>query len=774
MTATRTRMLPDLRKLRPFGTHGWSVWEAGIVRSAGFPAGGLDQLVTPGLLRAADEVLSGLISEESFQDIYEQASREVSSALTKVAADRHLSKAIGWQNAPFLHVLKKLRQPADRLNSGRRADERRLAMYWQRYCGKADTIGSFGPFAWVQVNTVPGFGSFHHGPGLVASARPSFESWMVVELGNWIASRKDVATWFPPVLEPMVHLDEGNSLMLIPGQSPLRLHPEEVAVLRLADGRRSPQEIVAELTGRVPERSIHKVLEKYARKRLISRGPSIPISVEAWQILRHRVSTVGDAPLREEIDEILDRFELLLDDVMAARDDAELTVALSRLNTQFLETTGTTPTRGAGSMYAGRTLCYFDSQRDVDWTLGSEMLDSLDDALALLLRSADWFAERLQRGYAEALSELARELLETKETVRLSDLWAPSLDLFWGDNPAPLTEAIRDLSERWAGILDQFKDSCTHVQLNSADLAPAVTAAFPEVQAPASLGIHSPDLQFLASGPEAISRGEFTAVLGELHACYASLDIPAIEWSVPEGSVRGAINDVLRLRRLVPLFPESWRRNTGRVVPATSASQDRLLGFTRAVSVDRMQVWPMASLTVVEGKAGLELVGPDGEHMPLVAAWVIPISMVAADAFKVGLGGEHSPRLSIDRLVLFRETWRLNTDEIEIHTRARRANDHLVVRSWQRRNGLPDEVFVKFEHEVKPTYLHFGSVPLVASFLANIRRQRTRPDGNHRVIISECLPRPQDSWLSDQKGNRYVSEVRLQMIKNPHPQEVES
>ena len=158
--------------------------------------------------------------------------------------------------------------------------------------------------------------------------------------------------------------------------------------------------------------------------------------------------------------------------------------------------------------------------------------------------------------------------------------------------------------------------------------------------------------------------------------------------------------------------------------------------------------------------------------MPLAQAWIVPISMVAADAFKVGLGGAHTPRLSIDRLVLFRETWRPSTDDIEIHTRRRREADYLAVRSWQKKHGLPDEVFVKFADEVKPTYLHFGSVPLVASFISSVRQQRARSDEDHRIVISECLPRPQESWLMDQQGNRYVSEVRLQMIKESHPEEI--
>lgn len=768
-----TTKTPDLRTLHPYGKHGWMTWKSGLLRSTGFPAEGLDHLATPSLLLAADDALSKRIDEKTFTKAYEEASSRTSAEITRIAGDPHLAIALGWQNPPLLRMVKKLRIPADQLNSSRRSMERRLAMYWQRYCGKADTIGSFGPFAWVGISGNQGFGKFRHGPELTTISHPSFEAWMVAELGTWITAREGVAEWLPVTLEPMLHLDESRSIIIIPGKPPLRLRPEEVAVLRLADGSRPSREIVFETAREIPEKTVWKILEKFFRKRILTRGPAIPISVDAWHILRNRVAGIGDEPLREELDEILDRFEILLTKIGAAKDEDELVAALSQLDTQFLETTGRQPTREAGNMYAGRTLCYFDACRDVEWEFGTGILESIDDALSLLLRSADWFAARLYDGYSKALSNLALQLSSPNHPLRLSEMWVPSLSLFWGEEAVPLRKAVTDLSRRWASILDQFAaDDSGRRELRSAELATAVTAAFPEVRVPAGLGIHSPDLQFVADSPEALSRGEFVAVLGELHACLASLDVPAVEWTVPDGSIRENINDTLGLERLVPLFPESWRRNTGRMVTATSGSQDQLLGFTRAVSRDRSQVWPMASLEVVEGSEGFELLCPDGRHLPLTQAWIVPISLVAADAFKVGLGGAHTPRLSIDRLILFRETWRPTTDGIGIHTRRRKEADYLAVRSWQKKHGLPDEVFVKFADEVKPTYLHFGSVPLVASFISNVRQQRTRPNEDHHIVISECLPRPQESWLMDQRGNRYVSEVRLQMVKNPHIEEI--
>ena len=190
----------DLRKLQPYGKHGWMVWESGLLRSTGFPAEGLDHLATPDLLQAADEALSKKIDEKTFAKAYEQASATTSAEISRIAEDPHLALALGWQNPPLLRMAKKLRLPADRLNSSRRSMERRLAMYWQRYCGKAATIGSFGPFAWVRISGNQGSGKFHHGPELTTVSHPSFEAWMVTELGTWIAALEGVSEWLPVAL----------------------------------------------------------------------------------------------------------------------------------------------------------------------------------------------------------------------------------------------------------------------------------------------------------------------------------------------------------------------------------------------------------------------------------------------------------------------------------------------------------------------------------------------------------------------------------------------
>ena len=517
---------------------------------------------------------------------------------------------------------------------------------------------------------------------------------------------------------------------------------------------------------------MNRVLVGFARRRQLAWDANIPISVHAWRIFTERIAAVGDPALRAELDALVDRFEQALASIAAAAEADSLRAALESLEALFVEVTGVAAHRADGAMYAGRSLCYFDALRALDGTLGTDFLDSIDDALALLLRSADWYADRLARGYAAALDALVRRHRDAHphQPTRLSDVWASSLALFWGPEPAPLLDATDELSRRWAGVLGRFGDAGSRVQVTAAEIAADVAAAFEAVTPLPELSVHSPDLQLVSAGPDALAAGDFTVVLGELHACYASFDVPVFDWSLPRGSAREAVNQVLGLQRLVPLFPDGWRRNTGRVVAASAGSSDQLLGFARAATPDRTRVWSMASITIVEGADGLELECPDGRRLPLLSAWLVPIGMVAADGFKVGLGGPHTPRLSIDRLVVFRETWRLDTRDVALPPRPSRHADFVAVRDWQLRHQLPDEVFVKFATEVKPTYLAFASPQLVAAFAAAVRAQR-RADDEPRVVVSEALPRPADSWLTDTRGRRYVSEVRLQLTRARTPQE---
>jgi Lantibiotic dehydratase, N terminus len=102
-------------------TGDWGLWSDFAVRSAGFPVEGLE-VFGPG-----DEGLR----------------------LAEVARDPAFREAVAWQSREALaSAVDKLAVDAHASVSRRRRQEEVVASYWQRYCGKNDTIGFFGPLAW--------------------------------------------------------------------------------------------------------------------------------------------------------------------------------------------------------------------------------------------------------------------------------------------------------------------------------------------------------------------------------------------------------------------------------------------------------------------------------------------------------------------------------------------------------------------------------------------------------------------------------------------------
>src|SRR6478672_9831749 len=126
----------------------WQLWRDFAVRSAGFPVSGLEAF-GPG----------------------DEAGR-----LRGVAGDPLFQEAVTWQNPAALdHAVRRIAAGATGKPSRTRQREELVASYWQRYCGKTDTIGFFGPLAWgrIQDDSSP----LHaRSGGLVRSRRVHFEA----------------------------------------------------------------------------------------------------------------------------------------------------------------------------------------------------------------------------------------------------------------------------------------------------------------------------------------------------------------------------------------------------------------------------------------------------------------------------------------------------------------------------------------------------------------------------------------------------------------------
>jgi hypothetical protein len=127
----------------------WLMWRDFAVRSAGFPVSGL------GVFGPGDE----------------------SARLQAVARDPAFREAVTWQNpAAFANAVEKVADGSSSKPSRARQREEIVASYWQRCCGKNDTIGFFGPLAWGRVSD-DGAAMRVRSGALVREREVHFETW---------------------------------------------------------------------------------------------------------------------------------------------------------------------------------------------------------------------------------------------------------------------------------------------------------------------------------------------------------------------------------------------------------------------------------------------------------------------------------------------------------------------------------------------------------------------------------------------------------------------
>ncbi|MFD9323742.1 lantibiotic dehydratase [Streptomyces sp. NPDC060053] len=771
LEATRTLDWTAFGPSYRLGDSAWRVWGVGLLRSAGFPVSGLELLGGPRAARAAEllETGGGTDGEEDLGAAYRAAYRADTDAeagrLALLATDDKVRTAIAWQNRTVYQILDSLAARKGK-ESKRRQRERTLAMYWLRYCAKADTIGFFGPGAWISVGQGQRAVDLDVGPSLTSRSRTFLERWTVAALADWMAGQPGARWWFPPMLRPDVHRD-GDRLVMQGGRT-VRLREDDVRVLRLVDGDRGG-EAIAEATGWDPATArerVEKVLTRLLRQRVLTWDANIPVDVRAEEVLRRRVAGIGDPELFVRFDAVLTGVDRLRDDIDRAATAEELVAALDRLDDFFVRTTGQSASREEGKAYAGRTLCYQDSLRDCRMDLGRDFLDGIARPLALVADAADWFGNRLAALVeAEVAGFVRKAAARRRGDVTLADVWTQVLGLFWGDDATPVETATRELAEKWREVLNLAGEQHAPVRLSVSDIEERAREVFETgpVRSP-HLAVHSPDLQVVARSVDAFNAGDYTTVLGELHACLATLDLPFLDWTTDAGSLRDKVNTAIGARRLVPLLPVEWKRNSGRMVPAPIGAGDRLIGFTRAPYDDRARVDPAVSVGLTEQDGTVTATTPDGGVWSVAELLAVPVAIIAADAFKIGLDRPHAPRVTLDDLVLFRETWRLPAAGTGLPDKAERERDYLAVRRWVAEHALPDLLFVKFPEETKPSLVDFTSPTLVLSF-ANLVRAARRLDPDAVITLSEPLPAPEDSWLPDADGERFVSELRLQISR---------
>jgi surfactin synthase thioesterase subunit len=746
---------------------GWSIWPDALLRTTGFAAHGLDRFVAPQCAAAADGYLDGSAEAEVFDKLFGEAVADGSAQVRAIAADPMFREAVTWQNPAVIGTLDALVEGGRFRPSVARHRELTVIRYWQRYCAKNETIGFFGPVCWARVDgdqaeTVrvrPGEA------GLLRQRRVCFETWALEAYGQVLAADPQSRMWLRPVRQPHLHLAGGVALR--PPRPPERLSRPEQAALDRCDGSRTAAEVVDGLGLPKPADGV-LLLERLVERGLLRWDADLPLGPQAESVLAARVAAIGDPAARQRARDGWHRLRAARDAVAAAAGDpGALATALARLDTEFTGITGGPATRRAGQTYAGRRLCFEDTARDLDVRFGPALLRDLAAPLELLLRAARWLCAELARAYQDALRDLYAEL--GTEEANLAELWFLAQGMLFGGTDRPVDRVVASFQRRWAELLGlpALPAGTAALSLDTAELAAALPRVFPECGSGWSAGrLHSPDLQICAPSEEAVNRGDYTVVLGELHIGWAVFDNALFAGFHPRpADLVDELAADLGPDRVRLLYPPDWPRYGGRLAQVLAGPTDIQLGFAPAPGADRDRLVPIAALTVRPAPGSGQLVAhaPDGRSWPLLEVFSSLLAIHTVDSFKLLDPRPHTPRISLDRLVVSRQTWRTTVAGAGLADVTGDRARFLAARRWRARLGLPERVFIRLGTETKPFYVDFRSPHYVRSLCSFLRSAAAGGGGDAGVVVTEMLPTPDQAWVPDADGNRYFSELRLQV-----------
>lgn len=768
--------------LLPLGDTGWNVWRDVLIRSAGFPVTGMARLAAPELAELADQHL-GVHPEDgddrpaALQEAFCLAVRSSAHALFDAAAEPAFREAMTWQNPSAAATLSGMLRdgPDARRNERRRRREDLVARYLQRYSMKNDTIGFYGPMAWGRIDPNPGSSNLRAvpGPEVVRHRYAVLERWAVRSVADHLVLDPAVRPQVP--VRPAVHAALTEAGVQLPGRPVLPLSPAQRSVFRTAQRTTHRPDLVAAVLADPAAAArgtadVEAAIEHLLGKEALVVGPDLPMSTGALDALSAWVDRL-EGPAHAVAGPVRDALVGHRDALQAARGPEEVAPAIAALEEFVVQETGGQPHRRAGQTYAGRTTCHVEATRDLGVVVGQELLEAMGRPLGPLLHAARWLTHRTAAAYQEAFEAILADLGADSVAVPFEEFWFAALAATYGPEKV-IDGVLAEFSAAWDRILaavggpDSREVRLSHVQLEE-----FVTREFPDcLPGWTEAAVHSPDVQVCAPDVEAVNAGDYHLVLGEIHIGMPSFDTSFFMLGHPEPErLVEATRADFPGGRVLPLFPLDWPRNTPRNGRHFDGGNDVYLGFADApcdAAPDR--VLPVTALTVTRRADGrAQVCGPDGICRPLIEVMAGLIGVHLFDAWKITGGGRRTPRVTVDTMVLARETWRFPAAEAELAEVTGELDRFLAGRALRQREQLPERVFARLSTEIKPFYVDFRSPVLVKGLCTAVRSAlRTDPDAD--LTVTELLPTTEDAWLVDGQGNHYCSEIRLQVI-DPRP-----
>jgi len=670
-----------------------------------------------------------------------------------------------------------LDRPIGKRGTKERQIERTAMLFLQRLTAKNDTISFFGPFVWGRFRPDSQTNLVHEaGAGdLIRRRLVSCEYWAVTTLARRISADPAIRMELCPYLKPSCFLD--GSTLFYPIGHRAELDPRRLAVIRLADGRRTSRQLLEALesstafAGCSPDK-IRAVYQDLIDRKILVCELTVPTALPNTE--RHLLRQLerlpeGCASKARWVAEVRRFCDWIEEYARSGYEDRRRIV--DEMDGCFRELTGEEPTRGAGEMYAGRTLIYEDCETNVGrCEVGGALLADIE-SLSPLFEIARWISLEIARRYHGRFLELFRRLSGGRSRPVDFLLFLQEAAVF-NEEVEIETDLYRELQEVWREVLGpRLTDARDEVTLAPAD-GERVLAKLRHTRTGDRRmevfghNFHSPDFLFVAKDLDAVNRGDYAVVMGEIHKSTYMVTMP---WAMPFCPYRDEVESFLSQTMTEPVLEFSdpplrhIRANINwPVVPP----------FHEIVTEARTSRYPperiinVGELEVVEEDGNLFVGSRDQRHrvwFPSVIRYFNYRKFqknVIVDPLPV-LGEKYSPCLRYGpRVVLQRRRWKFDREELpEVSRLAADSMElWLAVRSWQQQAGIPRLVFIKVPTEPKPVLIDFDNFLSVELFLRLTRKSPV-------VSISEMVPGPEDLWMRDADGRRFVSEIRTTVVR---------
>jgi hypothetical protein len=704
---------------------------------------------------------------------FQAFSAEMSCVIRELAGSPRLREAITWQNrsvmATALDLLVNKSSCDGQRASHQRQHEELVASYLQRYCMKNDTIGFFGPVGWARFTSEGEPLVMKPGRELLASRKVYLETWAIETLANVIARNKSIYPSLVPLVMPHVRLEGLKLYHLIYGA--MTITAGQAAILQTCDGVLTARQIAHKILGRSDspfrnELDLYQTLVGLAAKEMIFWGFNILPGPHPELDLRHALQRIEDQGLRQRFLDMLAGLERAQQRVQDAAGDAErLNREFEGLESIFTGLTDTAATRVDGQTYGGRTVVYEDCRRDIEVSLGPEILHSLAAPLSLLLSSSRWLMSEVASNYRQIFTEIYDQLTRRtgNKTIDAGVFWAEAMPHLFGEKPPVMAALEQEFRRKWEGILN-IAPQASRVTYSSEELKEVIQAEF-RCRGAGWTGAryHCPDVMIAAPGPEAVKRGDYVLVLGGMHLGVNTLGESFFvnQHPAPEELMHGVEQDLGP--RVISVPARGDRTLLGRTSQVLSTPSDFYLEYALdSFAADRSRAVPVSAF-VVENVDGELIARTRDGRLKLSAIELVGgrFSGMVMNAFRMLSPRPHLPRISIDRLVIQRESWRFAPSHVGFVHEKDPAARFLRARSWASDHGIPRFVFFRVTLEKKNSYLDFESPVSVDIFSRMVRRTLEVKAPDAAVDITEMFPCSDQLWLEDMDGNSYTSELSM-------------